>query len=702
MTPGNDAVQRSPKTISHSSSFLNLKGMFKINERSKKEKDPLASPILGIETQSLGINTTLSAGTPTINSPTPTSDTHAGCASPSPIVPVTPNDDRFSYNSSETRSSDSAGGTRIHRTQRRGSRAPRGSQTPSTSPSVSRSTSSNALKSVAQSQSKQDKRAGAGSISKPTTANSSQQSIPLPNSPSARHAPLSPRSMGASASRFIRRVASAPNAKGLFSINTGTKSTTRNGLLSPGLDPSIPPVPPFVSGSMTPTEKGPGTPDTSRPPSSRSFATRASRAMSASVNGKQKNLSPNEKTGDGMGRAQFRRTYSSNSIKIRSVEVAPSSFQKIKLLGRGDVGKVYLVREKKTDKLFAMKVLSKKEMIARKKIKRALAEQEILATANHPFIVTLYHSFQSDDYLYFCMEYCAGGEFFRALQTRPGKCLPEDDARFYAAEVTAALEYLHLMGFIYRDLKPENILLHQSGHIMLSDFDLAKQSGSPGGRAATIMQLEPNGVPLVDTKSCTANLRTNSFVGTEEYIAPEVIENSGHTSAVDWWTLGILIYEMICATTPFKGSNRNATFQNVMKLPVAYPENVRISPQGRDIIVRLLDKSEVTRLGSQSGASEVKQHKWFAKLNWGLLRNQRPPIQPAISRGIDAVNFRNMKESSSLDLDGSKRTVPVPASPVPTTPGLFTTEDGMEPPSNPMDDLFVGFSSVTLHYDGEN
>lgn len=146
---------------------------------------------------------------------------------------------------------------------------------------------------------------------------------------------------------------------------------------------------------------------------------------------------------------------------------------KIKLLGKGDVGRVYLVREKKTNKLFAMKgkillllpstssdrvvtVLSKAEMIERKKIKRALTEQEILATSNHPFIVTLHHSFQSDDYLYFCMEYCMGGEFFRALQTRPGKCLPEDGSRFYAAEVVAALEYLHLMGFIYRDLKPES------------------------------------------------------------------------------------------------------------------------------------------------------------------------------------------------------------------------------------------------------
>jgi protein-serine/threonine kinase len=107
-------------------------------------------------------------------------------------------------------------------------------------------------------------------------------------------------------------------------------------------------------------------------------------------------------------------------------------------------------------------VLSKKEMIKRNKIKRALAEQEILATSNHPFIVTLYHSFQSEDHLYLCMEYCSGGEFFRALQTRPNKCVDEDAARFYAAEVTAALEYLHLMGFIYRDLKPESTSNHHT------------------------------------------------------------------------------------------------------------------------------------------------------------------------------------------------------------------------------------------------
>lgn len=294
-----------------------------------------------------------------------------------------------------------------------------------------------------------------------------------------------------------------------------------------------------------------------------------------------------------------------------------------------------------------------------------------------------------------------GGEFFRALQTRPGKCLVEDDARFYAAEVTAALEYLHLMGFIYRDLKPENILLHQSGHIMLSDFDLAKQSDSVSQPTAiTRAPNDPSGMPVVvvDTKTCTANFRTNSFVGTEEYIAPEVIENNGHTSAVDWWTLGILMYEMIFATTPFKGATRTDTFSNVMKVGVGFPESPKVSLACKDIITRLLEKNERRRLGSGTGASEVKQHKWFVKLNWGLLRHTRPPIVPAASNGIDAVNFRNLRESSSLDLE--RQIIGVAGAGVasmPGTPGLGG-DDGMEVSG---EDLFGAFSSVTLKHDGE-
>ncbi|UZP39950.1 hypothetical protein NXS19_007766 [Fusarium pseudograminearum] len=322
--------------------------------------------------------------------------------------------------------------------------------------------------------------------------------------------------------RRLRRVASAPNAQGLFSKNDPNNERPATAEL--GKDPLL-----TSSGAL-------GLIEPAKTPQNEEMPTHANpEDILAAL------PAPN------MSMA-FRRTYSSNSIKVRNVEV-------------------YLVREKKSSRLYAMKILSKKEMIKRNKIKRALAEQEILATSNHPFIVTLYHSFQSEDYLYLCMEYCSGGEFFRALQTRPGKCIPEEDARFYAAEVTAALEYLHLMGFIYRDLKPENILLHQSGHIMLSDFDLSKQS-DPGGKPTMIVGkngARTDALPTIDTRSCIANFRTNSFVGTEEYIAPEVIKGSGHTSAVDWWTLGILIYEMLYGTTPFKGKNRNATFANILR-----------------------------------------------------------------------------------------------------------------------------------------
>ncbi|TVY91064.1 Serine/threonine-protein kinase [Lachnellula willkommii] len=489
--------------------------------------------------------------------------------------------------------------------------------------------------------------------------------------------------------RRLRRVASAPNAQGLFSSSKGDGER-------------------------------PATAELGKAP----LAHNASTSMLALVDSKTDGANGSSlgiPAQDSLGALQpprtalaFRRTYSSNSIKVRNVEVGPGSFDKIKLIGKGDVGKVYLVREKKSSRLYAMKVLSKKEMIKRNKIKRALAEQEILATSNHPFIVTLYHSFQSEDHLYLCMEYCSGGEFFRALQTRPGKCIPEEDARFYAAEVTAALEYLHLMGFIYRDLKPENILLHQSGHIMLSDFDLSKQS-DPGGKPTMIIGrggTNSNSLPTIDTKSCIANFRTNSFVGTEEYIAPEVIKGCGHTSAVDWWTLGILIYEMLFGTTPFKGKNRNATFANILRDDVPFPEHSG-SPQisksvprfphqrhpanvktslCKSLIRKLLIKDENRRLGARAGASDVKTHPFFRTTQWALIRHMKPPMVPHQGRGIDTVNFRNVKESESVDISGAKGLV------LPTGVPL---DSGLATPAGEIVDPFEEFNSVTLHHDGE-
>lgn len=395
--------------------------------------------------------------------------------------------------------------------------------------------------------------------------------------------------------------------------------------------------------------------------------------------------------------SSYNRSYSSAALKVRDVEVSPSSFEKIKLLGQGDVGKVYLVREKRTHKLYAMKVLNKSEMIKRNKIKRALAEQEILATSNHPFIVTLYHSFQSKDYLYLCMEYCVGGEFFRALQTRERKSIREDDARFYAAEVTAALEYLHLMGYIYRDLKPENILMHQSGHIMLSDFDLSKQSSALG--APTIINTRSGSSsasrPALDTKACIADFRTNSFVGTEEYIAPEVIRGNGHTSAVDWWTLGILLYEMLYGITPFKGKTRNATFANVLKQEVTFPDGSgfqSVSSACKSIVRKLLIKDERKRLGSRAGASDIKAHPFFKNTQWALLRNRVPPMVPVQAKPNKDESWSAQHSSShtssnshSVDFSNAQEQVFVPKAP--SGP-------------NKKEDPFSHFNSVTLHHDG--
>ncbi|KAF2472187.1 Pkinase-domain-containing protein [Lindgomyces ingoldianus] len=467
--------------------------------------------------------------------------------------------------------------------------------------------------------------------------------------------------------RKLRRVASAPNAQGLFS---SSKNSDRPQTAELGKQPLVQHA---NSSALSMVET----------------ATASSNHLVpvAPANGIP---SP----GQIRNTVAFRRTYSSNSIKVRNVEVGPGSFDKIKLIGKGDVGKVYLVREKKSSRLYAMKVLSKKEMIKRNKIKRALAEQEILATSNHPFIVTLYHSFQSEDHLYLCMEYCSGGEFFRALQTRPNKCVDEDAARFYAAEVTAALEYLHLMGFIYRDLKPENILLHQSGHIMLSDFDLSKQS-DPGGRPTMIVGrngTSSSNLPTIDTKSCIANFRTNSFVGTEEYIAPEVIKGCGHTSAVDWWTLGILIYEMLYGTTPFKGKNRNATFANILRDDVPFPEGSgtpSVSNLCKSLIRKLLIKDELRRLGSRAGASDVKTHPFFRTTQWALLRHMKPPMIPHQGRGVETPNFRNVKESQSVDISAAK------VKGVPLDSGLAT-------PMGEVADPFEEFNSVTLHHDGDD
>jgi len=274
-----------------------------------------------------------------------------------------------------------------------------------------------------------------------------------------------------------------------------------------------------------------------------------------------------------------------------------------------------------------MKLITKKEMLEKNKVKRVLTEREVLATADHPFVVTMYYSFQTKTKIAFVMQFCGGGEFWRVIQRQPLKCLTEEQAKFYSAEVLLALEYLHMKGFIYRDLKPENILMHESGHIKLTDFDLSKSSAPPQPRLFT--KTYSGGAGIV----AEPDFVTNSFVGTEEYLAPEVVKGTGHNASVDWWTFGILIYEMLYGVTPFRGVNRDSTFENINKKQISFPEHKRggISKDCKRLMKSLTHRDPRKRLGAVGGAVDIKDHPFYKGIKWQLLRHQSPPIVPKLS-----------------------------------------------------------------------
>ena len=352
-------------------------------------------------------------------------------------------------------------------------------------------------------------------------------------------------------------------------------------------------------------------------------------------------------------------TQKEGGSKPKNSKVDKSNFTKLKVLGKGDTGKVFLVKanfnllenldkssaSEEEERFFAMKVLDKAEMLKRNKVRRVLAEREILVTVDHPFIVTLYYSFQSETKLYFVMDYCAGGELYSLLQKQPHKCLKEEAAKFYAAEVLLALEYLHINGFIYRDLKPENILVHASGHIMLADFDLSKASTGNTPQIIKNMFNEP-------AVFSTPTILTTSLVGTAEYLAPEVISGTAQSSAIDWWTFGILLYEMVYGYTPFRAQNQDIIFSNISKGKLDFPENSHpypVSAGCKKLIKALLAQDPKKRLGAKQGAVEVKKDPWFKGVNFTLIRNQPPPIKPQVSK-VDSSQIFHDRD----DLDNRK------------------------------------------------
>nr|AML78840.1 putative LOV domain-containing protein [Chamaecyparis hodginsii] len=315
-------------------------------------------------------------------------------------------------------------------------------------------------------------------------------------------------------------------------------------------------------------------------------------------------------------------------IQESGEQIGLKHFKPIRPLGCGDTGSVHLVELRGTNELYAMKAMDKATMLNRNKVHRACIERQIIDMMDHPFLPTLYASFQTKTHVCLITDFAPGGELFWLLDRQPTKAVKEDAVRFYAAEVVVALEYLHCQGVIYRDLKPENVLIQRDGHVLLTDFDLSfltsckpkliKHPRIP--KRIRKVKNEPHPVFIAEP-----TVASNSFVGTEEYIAPEIITGTGHSSAVDWWALGVLIYEMLYGRTPFRGKNRQKTFANILHKDLTFPSSIPVSLAVRQLMRGLLHRDPANRLGSSKGASEIKGHPFFRGIHWALIRCMEPP-----------------------------------------------------------------------------
>ncbi|TPX65756.1 hypothetical protein SpCBS45565_g04935 [Spizellomyces sp. 'palustris'] len=297
-----------------------------------------------------------------------------------------------------------------------------------------------------------------------------------------------------------------------------------------------------------------------------------------------------------------------------------SDFALLKTLGTGTFGRVYLARYKNTNQYYAVKVLKKVEVVRLKQVEHINSEKQILAQIKFPFIVNMLCTFQDETNLYMLLEYVVGGELFSHLR-KAGK-FSNDMTRFYAAEIVLAIEYLHSLNIIYRDLKPENLLLDDRGHIKITDFGFAKKVED----------------------------RTWTLCGTPEYLAPEIIHSKGHGKAVDWWALGILIFEMLAGYPPFFDDNPFGIYEKILAGRIVFPAH--FDANAKDLIKRLLTADRTKRLGNlKDGSEDIKRHKWFRGVDWQALLNRavQAPIVPVISHPGDTRNFESYPELMEED-----------------------------------------------------
>ncbi|KAK9459605.1 kinase-like domain-containing protein [Lipomyces oligophaga] len=309
----------------------------------------------------------------------------------------------------------------------------------------------------------------------------------------------------------------------------------------------------------------------------------------------------------GTGKVHFEASFKPNQNTPLTID----DFDLLKVVGKGSFGKVMQVRKKDTSRIYALKTIRKAHIISRSEVTHTLAERTVLAQIDNPFIVPLKFSFQSPEKLYLVLAFINGGELFHHLQ-REG-IFELNRARFYTAELLCALECLHEFNVIYRDLKPENILLDYTGHIALCDFGLCKLN-------------------------MRGDEKTNTFCGTPEYLAPELLLGQGYTKTVDWWTLGVLLYEMLTGLPPFYDENTNDMYRKILQEPLRFPEEM--DKDARSLLTGLLNRDPNKRLGA-NGAEEIKNHKFFAEIDWKKLLGKKypPPFKPSVASATDTSNF---------------------------------------------------------------
>jgi serum/glucocorticoid-regulated kinase 2 len=331
-------------------------------------------------------------------------------------------------------------------------------------------------------------------------------------------------------------------------------------------------------------------------------------------------------------------------------KVKLEDFELLKVLGRGAFGKVMQVKKKDTGQIYAMKILKKKAIIQRNQVEHTNAERKVLQQLQHPFLMNLRFAFQSTEKLYLVLDYVNGGELFFHLKDL--RRFPEEVARMYVAEIALALGHLHSGNTIYRDLKPENILLDATGHCCLTDFGLAKE-------------LEGDD-------------KAHTFCGTPEYLAPEIIIVVGHDKMVDWWSLGILLYELVVGIPPFYSQNVNEMYNKIQHGQLRFPSF--LSDDCKHLIVQFLNRDPSQRIGSKGDVEEIKAHPFFKGIDWQkLLRKEyEPGYKPKVKDKTEAVNF----DEEFLSEPVIDSVVPESLNSVQNVPGAFngfTFMPGQEP-----------------------